>query len=108
MNNKGQVLVLFLLLLPVILILFAFVIDKSYLLYEESKLNNIGNIACDYILEENDINKLKQLVIENDNQINNIKLVDDEITLKKEIKSLFGSVIGIDTYKIKSTTICKN
>lgn len=110
MNKKGQVLILFLLLLPVILVLFTYAIDKCYLLYEKNRLNNTGNIACNYINQEKDINKAKQLIIENDNEITDIKLVakTNELILEKDIKSLFGSLIGIDIYHIKSTTLCKN
>ena len=54
MNNKGQVLVLFILLLPVLFILFAYAIDKCYLLYQENSQKNIGNIVCSYLT---DINK---------------------------------------------------
>ena len=108
MNRKGQVLILFLLLLPVILVLFAFVVDKCYMLYEESKLNNIGNIACNYMQEENDIIKINQLIIENDNKIEEINLENNKIVLEKDIKSPFGVLIGIKTYNIKSITMCKN
>lgn len=111
MNNKGQVLVLFLLLVPLVLILFAYVVDKCYLLYQENSQNNIGDTVCSYAIDSNKTeDEIKQLTLENDSKIENIKVIRNnehvEIILEKEIDSLFGKILGMDTYKIKTKTLC--
>ena len=41
MNNKGQTLILFVLIVPVLLLLLAFVVDTGLLLKERTKINSI-------------------------------------------------------------------
>lgn len=111
MNNKGQVLVMFIILLLILLILFAYVIDKCYLLYQENSQKNIGDIVCSYAVDSNKLeNNIRQLALENDSKLKNIKITKSHnqvvITLEKEIDSIFGKVIGIDTYQIKTKTEC--
>lgn len=111
MNNKGQVLVMFLLLLPVLLLLFAYVIDKCYLLYQENSQKNIGDIVCNYALDSNKTeNDIKNLALENDPNLKTIKITRKnnqvEIILEKEIDSQFGKIFGISTYQIKTKTKC--
>ena len=111
MNNKGQVLVTFLILLPIVLVLFAYIVDKCYLLYQENSQKNIGNIVCDYALDtKNADNNIKQLALENDSKLENIKIIRNDtqavITLEKEIDSLSGRLLGISTYEIRTKTKC--
>ena len=44
MNNKGQTLVLFIIFIPLLLILAAFVIDVGYIASEKTKLVKLVNI----------------------------------------------------------------
>jgi len=111
MNNKGQVLVMFLILIPFILILFAYVIDKCYLLYQENSQKNIGNIVCEYALNsENLESDIKQLALENDSKLEKIKVTRNNneitITLEKNIDSILGRLLGKSTYKINTKTKC--
>lgn len=111
MNNKGQVLVMFLVLLPVVLILFAYLIDKCYLLYQENSQTNIVDIACSYALDNNKTDdNIKQLILENDSEIKNIRITRNNnqviIKLEKNVNSMFGNLIGIDTYTVRTKTKC--
>lgn len=110
MNNKGQTLVVFIILLPLILVLIGYAIDKCCLLYEEKKLNNILSIACNYTIDnKNSITEIERLILENDNKIKTIIINKKDIatiTLEKEINSIFGNVIGISTYVIKTNVTC--
>lgn len=111
MNNKGQVLVMFLILLPVVLILFAYLVDKCYLLYQKNNLNNIGDIVCTYALDNNKTeDNIKQLILENDSSLENIKITRNDnyvlIVLEKNIDSMFGNLLGIDKYTVKTKTKC--
>lgn len=107
MNNKGQVLVIFVVLLPIILILLAYVFDKCYLLYEQQKISNIADIICDYKIKNSSNELLQQLSLENDSKLTTIEVNKNSITLEKTTSSIFGKLIGIDEYLIKVEKECK-
>ena len=46
LNNKGQVLVVFVIILPLMLMATLIFIKKSYIYYEKTKMDNILNLAC--------------------------------------------------------------
>lgn len=110
MNNKGQTLVIFVVFLPILILLIATVIDISLMYSEANELNNINKLVINYGLsniEENNLeNKLEKLSKLNDDNINevNIKIEKNKIIiiLEKKEKSIFGNVIGLKEYKIKS------
>ena len=111
MNNKGQALITFVILLPVVLILFFYLIDKCYLLYSENSQKNIGNIVCNYALDINNVDdNIKQLALENDSKLENIKIIrrNNQVTiiLEKNINSMFGNLLNIDKYTIRTKTKC--
>lgn len=103
MNNKGQTLVLFVVLLPVILILLAFVFDTAYMSMEKNKLNDIAKTSLKYVVKDNkDINEVKKVIKENDNKIKIEKITNNNVYLKKEIKPIFGQIIGFQKYSLKT------
>ena len=57
LNNKGQTLVIFVMILPIIVLGIAFILIKVYSTYEKNKQNNIANIICEQYKKENYINK---------------------------------------------------
>ena len=109
-NNKGQTLVTFVIMLPIIIILLAAIVDIGYMYMETSKVNSINRLAIDYGLDnlktDNIDTKITNLVKENDEQlkVKELKIEDSKIKLEieKNMKSIFGQVIGIKTYKIVS------
>ena len=110
LNNKGQTLIIFVILLPIIMLIFAFMIDVSFMYMENNKLNNINKLVINYGLDnmdEEDLNlKIIELINKNDKEINinQITIKDDEIysDLSKDTKSTFGKIIGINKYKVIS------
>lgn len=106
-NNRGQVLVIFVILLPLLFLFCAYVVDVSYISYHKNKLDNINSLVSDYVLDNPnvEIDEIGRLVRQNDKEvmITNINLNDVvEINLEKEVKSIFGRLIGKNTYIIKS------
>ena len=109
-NNRGQTLVMFVIFLPVLIIIFAGLIEVSTINIEANKLDSINSIAIDYgldnINDENIKDKLEELIKTNDNKIEqiNIKLEDNKlnIELTKYKDSIFGKIIGKENYKIVS------
>ncbi len=111
LNKKGQTLIMFVLLLPVLLILIAFIIDTGFMYLETSKLNGTTKTVLKNMYYQKDDTefekKFKLLLQKNKIEINNIsiKVDNDSIKVKNNYKidSYFGKLIGIKEYEIKSS-----
>ena len=111
MNNKGQTLVVFIILLPFALFFIFYVIDKSYLTYQKKELESVAEVICNYALDttktEEEINSLAH---KNDSNIENIEVnytVDGvDITLKKHENSLFSKILKKDKDLIQVKVSC--
>jgi len=92
MNNRGQVLVLFVLILPFILTAFVYLIDVTYQQVQHQQISNQVNLAVDYYFQEKTIASLDE--IEESFAPNNLKIKhsSDQITLiiNYEITVIFG------------------
>lgn len=111
-NNHGQVLVIFVILLPLLIMFSFYVVDTSYMAYHKNRLDNINAIICDYAITHENVNEddIGKLLRKNDKNavIKKIELKDKvNIDLEVEVPSLFGRIIGKNSYKIKSS-ISKN
>jgi hypothetical protein len=110
MNKKGQVLVFFVILIPVLIAMAAYAIDMTHVFYRSTKLNNLNYMVLEYGLkniDNIDINsKLSKLLDENDSNIDTKEIIIDDnkisIRLDEKIDSIFGKVINIDNYQITS------
>lgn len=109
MNNRGQTLALFIILIPVLLLFAAFVIDSGVMVRENTKLNSVTKLIIDETIDEiNDpkINdKIKNLYIRNGIPTNKviIKIKDNKLTISNEYvkTSMFGYIIDNYEYKVK-------
>lgn len=106
MNNKGQTLVLFILLIPLMLMMFGFVIDMGNLYVAKRKLHSTVTDALEYSqklptesLEQN-IKKHLNLNLENNEVQIEIDTSEIKITVTSEVQSLFSFIIGKKSYKI--------
>lgn len=108
LNNKGQSLVMFICLLPILLLIVLAIVDVSRMVIEKNKLNNINNIAIWYYSnhkEDDDVTeRIISLVKRNDENIINVRINKDKNTiyLDKKIDSTMGKIIGISEYEIVS------
>ena len=107
MNNKGQTLVLFVLILPIIIFIMLLVIDVSNMFITKQELNNINKIVLNYgldIIEEENIDrKLEELINKNISVNEHTIRIDNgiiEIEIKKNIQ---GIVTKKKIYEVKST-----
>ena len=107
LNNKGQVLVMFVLLIPIFLLVLVLVVDISNLYMKKDELNNINYLVIDSILDKeiNDL-EIKDLILKNDKDIiiNKISINNDvvEINLEKEYNGIFSHLVNEDIYNIES------
>lgn len=103
MNNRGQSLVLFVLLIPLVLMILYAVYEIGRMTLLKHELDNINTIALDYGIDKiNDENidiEIKELIEKNKNDIDkiDIKILDDKmyITLEDSLSkktSLFKNV----------------
>lgn len=108
LNNKGQSLVMFICLLPILLLIVLAIVDISRMVIEKNKLNNINYIAISYYSshkEDDDVTeRIISLVKRNDEDIINVRINKDKNTiyLDKKIDSTMGKIIGISEYEIVS------
>ena len=92
LNNKGQSLVLFILLIPVMVLVMVLVIDMGNLYCEKKEIDSIGYLVCDYGIsnyyDDNILNDMVKLANLNDDKLSKISVdiennVVDVIIYKK-------------------------
>lgn len=110
MNNRGQSLVAFVLIMPILFLIFIMVYDIGSMILLKNELNNINYIAIDYgldnLTEEDNKEKIETLIKKNKNDIDNIiiNIEDDKIKIalydKINTKISFG-----DIFMVKSSYV---
>lgn len=111
-DNRGQVLVAFILLIPVILMLLALIVDVGFLYVEKRKTDNVIKDTINYGLDNIGLQegtlqtKLTKLINSNldDVQRLNIQIDTDsiEINITRNKQSIFSNVYKDASYKIVS------
>ena len=88
MNSKGQVLVIFVILLPIFLMIFTFIIDLGMLSIEKRKCDNNTYDALEYYLDSNNKDKTIKLIENNIEDSEN----SVEISVSKEYKGIYNII----------------
>lgn len=109
LNDKGQSLVLFVILIPVLVVLFFFIFDFSIVMSNRIKLNDISKNSINYVLvDKKDRNTVVKYIKSNDSDID-IEIFDisDKVYLKLNmtINSNFGKIVGFSEYKVSTSYI---
>lgn len=104
LNNKGQVLVFFVLLIPIFLLILVLVIDIGNVSYQKNSLNNICKLASEESLNIDDI-KLEDYIRLNDNDIDDILIEEDKIRLKKSVKGILSQIVNIEIFDVEVTCL---
>lgn len=113
LNNKGQSLILFIVILPILLLILVLVIDVGRIIVLKQELDNINKIVLDYGLDNIDMddlnNKMVELVKLNNNEIDdiNINLVEDKlyIELNMDTGGMLSGLVDISIFDIKSSYV---
>ena len=113
LNNKGQSLVLFVVVIPILLFILILVIDIGKAINLKQELNNINKIVLDYGLDNIDEENLKVELIElvklNNNEIDeiDIKLDNDKIYLNIscDMDLIFTSLGDLSLFEITSSYV---
>ena len=110
LNNKGQTLVLFVMLLPIMLLVMVLVFDIGKSIAEKQKLNNISFMIVSYGIEhskdDNIEDTLKELVILNYKDATDVEvLVKDDyvsVSLSGKVKGVFCNLVGKSFFEVRS------
>lgn len=113
LNNKGQSLILFVLVLPILLLLLILVIDIGKIIVLKQELNNISEIVLDYgidnINKENIEKELEELVNINKKEIDkiNVYIEDNKIYIYLTEKSdgVLSSLINLPIFSVKTSFV---
>lgn len=100
LNNKGQSLVIFVIVLPILLLFISYVFDVITINYERNRLNNIAVQIKDNVNTLTD-DEIVILVNKNDKEID-VDIKENEIKLSKNIKSIFNKITKQEYYNINS------
>ena len=113
LNNRGQSLVLFVIILPIILLILLFVIDIGQAINLKLELDNINNIALDYGLDYlfNDdlVYELEELIKTNKQDIDSVNInVEDNkiyIDMNEQYDGILSSLINVSIFDIKTSYV---
>lgn len=113
LNNKGQSLILFVLVLPILLLILVLVIDIGRVIVRKQELDNINKIALNYGLDKINEFNLEDIVLDtvnlNDNNIDDIYflLEDDKIYLNlyDNVDTYLANIIKISLFKVESSYV---
>lgn len=109
MNRNGQVLVSFLLVLPLLLILLVFIVDMGLMKVDERKVEHVIKEAINYELKSSEINDLRvnNYIRNNLSDIRDVNVVVGTDNIKVSVsvykKSIFNSLIKNKNYTISKS-----
>ena len=66
MNKKGQTLILFVILIPILLGLLAFVVDVGFIVSKTVQLKEVTKMILENTYEDASLEEIKDLFLEND------------------------------------------
>lgn len=108
-NNKGQSLVMFVLIIPIFLLILTLIYDVGNAIYEKDRLSNTNYLTIEYGLNNIDTvteNDLKNLIEQNTSNLKYIYVTIEEnqieIKMEKDAKSIIGKMFNFNLVKIIS------
>lgn len=107
-NNRGQSLVLFVIMLPILILILVLVIDIGRVILLKQELENISNIAIEYGLDnleqEDLVTELNELINLNNDEIDSIDiyLKDDKLYLEltDSVDGIISQFVGISIFDV--------
>ena len=109
MNNKGQSLVIFIIIIPVIFIVFSFLYDYAYIINSQNKYENVTRTILNSTLEED---KIVDLYKQNGYKVDDFKYKKENDTVyiqnSYKIKSVFGNIVNLKNYTVSINYVVIN
>lgn len=104
MNNKGQTLIIFVILIPIIILMMAIVVDVGILQNEVTKATGVVDMAIHEAFLKGDEGVVETLLVENDIPVENLNVSFEEdeieVSLTYSVEALFGRIVGLETYDV--------
>lgn len=104
MNNRGQSLIMFVLVLPLLSMFIAFFIDSSLSIMEKNRLDGIITSNMKEALNNDirDEEKIKASIKKNESMDVLVSIVEDELRViaKSNKQSVFGKLLNFNYYKL--------
>ncbi len=116
MNSRGQVLVMFIMVLPILFVILTLVAEMGYMHIEKKNISSNTYTAVEYYLENLDDlqidNKVRLLLNKNINDIDDIEIknTDDyvEISVTKKYKGIYNKILDDNEIIITYRGLKKN
>ena len=111
MNNKGQSLISFIFIIPIILLVLFMVYDIGKMVLLRIELDNINYLVIDYgidKIDDSDIdNKLREMIYKNKDDIDNVEIKIEDNSLNIIIEDKLNNNISLikNIFKAKSSYI---
>ncbi len=104
MNNKGQSLITFILLLPIIILVLAFLVDSSLMMLEKNKIDGVikSNMKAALKSDIRDSNQIKDSIKKTANIDISVQINDDELKVNaiSSKKSLFSKILNFSWHNL--------
>ncbi len=111
MNKKGQTLIIFVILIPIIITMLAIVVDVGILTNTYQKTVHVVDDSIKEYFVNLDISKIENILKINDIPTDSLKIEEDSgeitVSLDYRISSLFAKIIQINEYEIKVNRVGK-
>ena len=109
LNNKGQSLVMFVFVIPIVLLILVLVYDIGNAIYEKNRLSNTNYLAVSYALDNIDTideNDVIRYILKDSDNLSNISVIIEndsiDIKLDKKIKGLFSKNFDFELTDVRS------
>ena len=109
LNNKGQSLVMFIILIPIFVLFMTLIFDVGNAVYEKNRIANTNYMVVSYGLDNIETvneNDLIEFVMKNSHNLSNIVvLIENDkvyIKLSKDVKGIIGKMFGFDLVSVIS------
>ncbi len=106
MNNRGQVLLISIIILPVILLILTLIIDLGLVQKEKTKMTSITKTIIKEVYKyDYDLQRIVELYSKNDLKYDSINSSYNDgklnIIIKKKVKGIFGNLINLNQYNLE-------
>ena len=110
MNRKGQVLVMFIILLPIFFIIMTLLIDIGNLILTNNEINDVSYMVLEHCLdhlnEEDIIDTSKELLKLNNKELNieSFKIENNKVYLNVsyQVKGIISNIVNIKLFDISN------
>ena len=111
LNNKGQTLVMFIVIIPILISIMVLVIDLGSAFTKKQELNNVNKLVIEYGLDnldqENLESDLTSYITMNAKDLSNVKVTVESntinVTTKAYIDGIISKALNFDGFEIVST-----